>query len=129
MFLPGESQGRGSLVGCRLWGLTESDTTEATNEGEGSLEYCLSWGCRVGYNLELNKNNSLKTICDRRFVKEKIKIKTAPVTSSIFPFFLLSLHASVGFIYFYRIFFFLFSTLEALLLLSRFSRVRLCATP
>ena len=28
--LPGESQGRGSLLGCRLWGLTESDTTEAT---------------------------------------------------------------------------------------------------
>ena len=30
MFLPGESQGQGSLVGCRLWDLTESDTTEAT---------------------------------------------------------------------------------------------------
>ena len=30
MFLPGESQGQGSLVGCRLWGRTESDTTEAT---------------------------------------------------------------------------------------------------
>ena len=30
VFLPGESQGRGSLVGCRLWGLTESDMTEAT---------------------------------------------------------------------------------------------------
>ena len=30
MFLPGESQGRQSLVGCRLWGRTESDTTEAT---------------------------------------------------------------------------------------------------
>ena len=28
VFLPGESQGRGSLVGCRLWGLTESDMTE-----------------------------------------------------------------------------------------------------
>ena len=28
VFLPGESQGRGSLVGCRLWGRTESDTTE-----------------------------------------------------------------------------------------------------
>ena len=28
--LPGESQGRGSLVGCRLWGRTGSDTTEAT---------------------------------------------------------------------------------------------------
>ena len=30
VFLPGESQGRGSLVGCRLGGRTESDTTEAT---------------------------------------------------------------------------------------------------
>ena len=30
VFLPAESQGRGSLVGCRLWGRTESDTTEAT---------------------------------------------------------------------------------------------------
>ena len=29
-FLPGESQGQGSLVGCRLWGRTELDTTEAT---------------------------------------------------------------------------------------------------
>ena len=30
MFLPGESQGWGSLVGCHLWDQTESDTTEAT---------------------------------------------------------------------------------------------------
>ena len=30
VFLPGESQGRGSLVGFRLRGRTESDTTEAT---------------------------------------------------------------------------------------------------
>ena len=30
VFLPGESQGWGSLVGHHLWGCTESDTTEAT---------------------------------------------------------------------------------------------------
>ena len=30
VFLPGESQGQGGLVGCRLWDRTESDTTEAT---------------------------------------------------------------------------------------------------
>ena len=30
VFLPGEFQGRGSLVGCRLWGRTELDMTEAT---------------------------------------------------------------------------------------------------
>ena len=30
VFLPGESQGQGSLVGCRLRGHTESDTAKAT---------------------------------------------------------------------------------------------------
>ena len=32
VFLPGESQGRRSLVGCRLWGRTESDASEATQQ-------------------------------------------------------------------------------------------------
>ena len=32
VFLPGESQGQGSQVGCRLWGCTESDTTEVTQQ-------------------------------------------------------------------------------------------------
>ena len=30
VFLPGETQGRGCLVGCHLWDYTESDTTEVT---------------------------------------------------------------------------------------------------
>ena len=30
VFLPGESQGQGSLVGCHLRGHTESDMTEVT---------------------------------------------------------------------------------------------------
>ena len=32
VFLPGEFQGLGSLVGCRLWGRTESAMTEATQQ-------------------------------------------------------------------------------------------------
>ena len=32
VFLPGGSQGRGSLVGRRLWGHTESDTTEVIQQ-------------------------------------------------------------------------------------------------
>ena len=32
VFLPGESQGWGSLAGCHLWGRTESDTTEAMQQ-------------------------------------------------------------------------------------------------
>ena len=41
VFLPGESQGLGSLVGCRLWGRTESDTTDATQQQQqqGDIRY------------------------------------------------------------------------------------------
>ena len=30
VFLPGESQGQRNVMGCCLWGRTESDTTKAT---------------------------------------------------------------------------------------------------
>ena len=44
VFLRGESQGRGSLVGCHLWGRTESDTTEATwQQHRSSWEELTSW--------------------------------------------------------------------------------------
>ena len=36
--LPGESQGQGSLVGCRLWGRTGSNTTEATQQQQHSSD-------------------------------------------------------------------------------------------
>ena len=39
VFLPGESQGRGSPVGCRLWDRTESDTTEATQQQQQQQKY------------------------------------------------------------------------------------------
>ena len=55
VFLPGESQGQGSLVGCRLWGRTESDTTEVTQQQQQQVEYGVpSWlsgkefACNVG---------------------------------------------------------------------------------
>ena len=32
VFLPGESQGQRSLMGCCLWGCTEVDTVEATKQ-------------------------------------------------------------------------------------------------
>ena len=37
VFLPGESQGWGSVVGCRLWGRTESDMTEMTQQQQEPL--------------------------------------------------------------------------------------------
>ena len=44
VFLPGESQGQRSLVSYRLWGSTESDMTEATQQ-QHSLQYCVSFRC------------------------------------------------------------------------------------
>ena len=41
VFLPGESQGRGSLVGFRLWGHTESDTTEGTQQQQWGMMWHL----------------------------------------------------------------------------------------
>ena len=40
VFLPGESYQQRSLVGCRLWGRTESDTTEATQHNI-KCSYCI----------------------------------------------------------------------------------------
>ena len=39
VFLPGESQGWQSLVGCCLWGRTELDTTEATQQQQQHPHY------------------------------------------------------------------------------------------
>ena len=38
VFLPGESHGQRSLVGCSLWGRTESDTTEVTCQQQQDLK-------------------------------------------------------------------------------------------
>ena len=45
VFLPGESQGRGSLVGCRLWGRTELDTTEATQQQQQQCSIVYMYRC------------------------------------------------------------------------------------
>ena len=42
VFLPGESQGWGSLVGFHLWDCTESDTTEATLQQQQQWDYITS---------------------------------------------------------------------------------------
>ena len=40
VFLPGESQGQGSLLGCHLWGRTESDRTEVSQQQQQWLHIC-----------------------------------------------------------------------------------------
>ena len=49
VFLPGESQGQGRLVGCPLWGHTESDTTEVTQQQQQAL----FWSFRFSRSKEL----------------------------------------------------------------------------
>ena len=53
VFLPGESQGWGSLVGCRLWVRTESDMTEVTQQQQQELytteQLTISLSLRVLY--------------------------------------------------------------------------------
>ena len=39
VFLPGESWGQGSLVGCHLWGRTESDTTDVTYQQQQQVGF------------------------------------------------------------------------------------------
>ena len=50
VFLPGESQGQGSLVGCRLWGHTESDMTEVTLQQQQHTSPILE--CEIKWALE-----------------------------------------------------------------------------
>ena len=40
VFLPGESQGQRSLMGCCLWGRTESDITEADSFINTHVSFC-----------------------------------------------------------------------------------------
>ena len=72
VFLPGESPGRGSLVGCHLWGRTESDTTEATQQvyiltvscSEYLLKEIFLWNYSAGLRII---NNKYTQITDKYF--------------------------------------------------------------
>ena len=48
VFLPRESQGRRSLVGCRLWGRTESDTTEELTLQKDGFFNTGDWNSKMG---------------------------------------------------------------------------------
>ena len=66
IFLPRESQGQRSLVGCRLWGLTESDTTEATWQQQQQKQLELS-DIAGGFSTAAAAAKSLQsclTLCD-----------------------------------------------------------------
>ena len=59
MFLPGESHGRRSLVGCSPWSRTESDTTEAMQQQQQQQGDCLAMALTYSLNIKdytLEKN-------------------------------------------------------------------------
>ena len=85
VFLPGESQGRRSLVGFSSWGRQESDTTErlhfhalekemATHSsvlawripGTGSLVGCRLWGCTELDMTEATQQQQQRVLCFMR---------------------------------------------------------------
>ena len=88
VFLPRESQGRGSLVGCRLWGRTESDTTERLNWTElNAYTWNLErWHWRIylqGSNGETNIENRLMEM-ERR--EERVRYMERVTWKLILPY-------------------------------------------
>ena len=49
VFLPGESRGWRSLVGCHLWGRAELDTTEATQQQQQQLCSLMLLVCSISW--------------------------------------------------------------------------------
>ena len=63
VFLPGESQGQGSLVGFHLWGRTESDTTEATYQQQQQQQGLKKINCIEALVQVLAQSKGLVNIC------------------------------------------------------------------
>ena len=75
VFLPGESYGWGSLVGCHLWGHTESDTTEAPQQQQqhylGSPLYFSSSEIK----LSTDQNKTQLLLCKRNDKNTALRIR------------------------------------------------------
>ena len=89
VFLPGESQGWGSLVGCRLWGRTKSDTTEATQQQQQQQERRWRIG---GHNRPGQSNKGLPVVMRPQITlhhngisKKRNEISIRPLSSNVRP--------------------------------------------
>ena len=85
VFLPGESQGWGSLAGCHLWGRTELDTTEVTQQRQQQQQHSrfktrrimMKWktelqvksALTLKLHLFCGENDQIRTTC----IKAKVK--------------------------------------------------------
>ena len=76
VFLPGESQGRAGLVGCRLWGCTESDTTKAMQQQLAVqwLRICIPNAGGMEFNPWLGNENP-ECYRAKKSLAESIKVK------------------------------------------------------
>ena len=79
VFLSAESQGRGNLVGCCLWGRTESDMTEVTKQQQQIL-----WIPKQGYEIsvELTTSSDLSK-CTKI---HGTNVRTANILTAQYPF-------------------------------------------
>uniref|UniRef100_A0ABI0P209 ATP binding cassette subfamily C member 13 n=1 Tax=Bos taurus TaxID=9913 RepID=A0ABI0P209_BOVIN len=76
VFLPGESQGQESLVGCHLWGHTESNTTEATQQQEQIIILGYKKPLEREDLFELNEGDSSYIVCpifEKQWRKEVLR--------------------------------------------------------
>ena len=79
MFLPGESQGRGSLLGCSLWGRTELDTTEVTQQQQQQVGHNFSWlQSPTAVILEPKKNKAFHCFCCFPICHEVMQYRNLP---------------------------------------------------
>ena len=74
VFLPGESQGRGTLVGCCLWGHTGSDMTEATWQAAQGSQRPSPMACALGWGLTWLGNLGLTQVRKHESLTSKISL-------------------------------------------------------
>ena len=74
VFLPGESQGRRNLMGCHLWGCTESDTTKWLSSSSSRIVSSSSMSCYEVSNSSGKWSNGKCRQDIRYFVLKVIKI-------------------------------------------------------
>ena len=94
-FLPGESQGWRSLVGCCPRGRTESDTTEATRQQQ---QHCRATSFNSPFNFFFKESNlDLPTVQDYSFLQHTFFSLNTHIYAYICVFVLLRIQDFVGF--------------------------------
>ena len=81
VFLPGESWGRGSLVGCCLWGRTESDTTGDLAAAACFIDYAKAFDCVDHHKLwkilqEMGIPDHLTCLLRNLYARQKATVRT-----------------------------------------------------